>query len=110
MFQIVLLSLLPPGNHERADDDSPVISVGIVAWDHSELRRRVDATVSDKLWGAGYSADILLIHGEVIGLDSMSVVELLLGAAVRRDAGKSYSQVWYLSPHWTGTEKLYKIV
>jgi hypothetical protein len=112
-FQFLLLTKLEnPETATRLDDGSPIVRVGVMGFELSEVEKRLDKTISGKLRGPGYTADILLIYSEgpLFLFDVPKTVIRLKEIAEVRQAQQSYREIWFLAHYWTAEQKLYRVV
>jgi hypothetical protein len=113
LFQFVLLTKLEnPEAVSRLDDGSPIVHVGVIGYEDSEMDQRLERTITSKLRGPGYTADVLLIYSEgpLFLFDVAQTVTRLKELAEAKAAQESFKEVWFLAHYWTEGQKLYRVV
>lgn len=113
MFQFLLLTKLEnPQAESRLDDGSPTVQVGLTGYEASEMALRLEQTITSKLRGPGYTADILLIYSEgpLFLYDIPETNTRLKEIAEARHAQQSFGEIWFLAHYWTGDQKLNRVV
>jgi len=113
MFQFLLLTKLEnPETVSRLDDGSPIVQVGVIGYEDSEIEQRLEQTITGKIRGPGYTADILLIYSEgpLFLFDVPETVAQLKELAAAYNAQQSFGEIWFLAHYWTSDQKLYRIV
>jgi hypothetical protein len=111
-FQFLLLTKLEnPEAVSRLDDGFPIVRVGVIGFELTEIDRRLEDTFSKKLRGPGYTADILLIYsdGPLFLLDVPKTVTRLKELAESHNAQQSFKEIWFLAHYWTEDQKLYRV-
>jgi hypothetical protein len=95
----------------RLDDGSPIVQVGVIGYEASEMERRLEQSITSKLRGPGYRADILLIYsvGPLFLFDVPKTVVRLKEIAEERLAQQSFREIWFLAHYWTADQKLYRV-
>jgi len=112
-FQFLLLTKLEnPEAVSRLDDGSPIVRVGVIGFELSEIEGRLEKTLSSKLRGPGYTADILLIYSEgpLFLVDAPKTVTRLKQLAEAKVAQESFNEIWFLAHYWTERQKLYRVL
>lgn len=112
-FQFLLLTKLEnPEAMSRLDDGSPFVRVGVIGFELAEIDKRLEATLSNKLRGLGYTTDILLIYsdGPLFLLDAPKTAIRLKELAESHKAQESFKEIWFLAHYWTEDQKLYRVV
>jgi hypothetical protein len=111
-FQFLLLTKLTnPEAVSRLDDGFPIVRVGVIGFELTEIDKRLEDTLSKKLRGPGYTTDILLIYsdGPLFLLDVPKAVTRLKELAQAHSAMQSFREVWFLAHYWTADQKLYRV-
>jgi hypothetical protein len=111
-FQFLLVTKLEnPEAATRLDDGSPIVRVGVMGFELSEIEKRLDKTLFSKLRGPSYTADILLIYSEgpLFLFDVPKTVIRLKEIAELREAQQSFREIWFLAHYWTADQKLYRV-
>lgn len=85
--------------------------VGVIGYEASEMEQRLEQTISNKLRGPGYTADILLIYSEgpLFLFDVPKTIIRLKEIAEVCQAPQSFQEIWFLAHYWTGDQKLYRV-
>jgi hypothetical protein len=112
-FQFLLLTKLEnPEQASRLDDGSPILRVGVIGFELAEIEKGLEKTISSKLRGPGYTADLLLIYSEgpLFLIDVPKTIVRLKEIAEGRQAQQSFREIWFLAHYWTGDRKLYPVV
>jgi hypothetical protein len=111
-FQFLLLTKLTnPEAVSRLDDGFPIVRVGVIWFELTEIDKRLEDTLSKKLRGPGCTTDILLIYsdGPLFLLDVPKAVTRLKELAQAHRAMQSFREVWFLAHYWTADQKLYRV-
>jgi hypothetical protein len=111
-FQFLLVTKLEnPEAATRLDDGSPIVRVGVMGFELSEIEKRLDKTLFSKLRGPSYTADILLIYSEgpLFLFDVPKTVIRLKEITELREAQQSFREIWFLAHYWTADQKLYRV-
>jgi len=111
-FRFLLLTKLEnPEAVSRLDDGSPIVRVGVIGFELSEIEGRLEKAIASKLRGPGYTADVLLIYSEgpLFLFDVPKTVIRLKEIAEARQAQQSFREIWFLAHHWTADQKLYRV-
>lgn len=92
-----------------ATGDSPVVRVGVIAYEQSELELRLDQAITSKF---GRRADILLIYSEgpLFVFDLAKVSARLKESAETLRAHQFFAKIWFLAHYLTAAQKLFQIV
>jgi hypothetical protein len=112
-FQFLLLTKLEnPEAVSRLDDGSPIVRVGVIGFELSEIEGRLEKTIASKRRGPDYTADVLLIYSEgpLFLFDVPKTVIRLKEIAEVRQAQQSFREIWFLAHYWTADQKLYRVV
>jgi hypothetical protein len=113
MFEVLLLTRLEdPEAVGRLDDGSPIVPVGVIGCEASEMEQRLEETITRKLREPGYLADALLIYSEgpLFLYDVPKTNTNLTKAANAHNAQQSFGEIWLLPHYRTGDQKLYRVV
>ena len=111
-FQFLLLTKLAnPEAVSRLDDGFPIVRVGVIGFELTEIDKRLEDTLSKKLRGPGYATDVLLIYsdGPLFLFDVPKAVAHLKELAHAHSAMQSFREVWFLAHYWTADQKLYRV-
>jgi len=112
-FQFLhLTKLADPEAVSRLDDGSPIVRVGVIGFELTEIEGRLEKTISSKLRGPGHTTDVLLIYSEgpLFLIDVPKTVTRLKELAEAKAAQESFREIWFLAHYWTGDEKMYRLV
>jgi len=111
-FQFVLVDKLSnPQAVSCVDDGSPIVRVGVIGFELSEIDKRLEEAIVKKLRGPGYTADILLVYSEgpLFLFDVDKTGTRLKEIIAAQDVQKWFREIWFLAHYWTGDQKLYQV-
>ena len=111
-FQFLGLTKLEnPEAVSRLDDGSPIVRAGVIGFELVDIDKRLEATLSNKQRGPGYTTDVLLIYcdGPLFLLDVPKTVTRLKELTESHNAQQSFKEIWFLAHYWTGNQKLYRV-
>ena len=107
IFQSLVVSKVDDAS--RLADGSTVVRVGVIAYSQSELEKRIDQVIANKL---DRRADVLLIYSEgpLFLFDLADTIARLKQAAGTHQAQQRFGEIWFLAHYRTGGQKLFRIV
>ena len=111
-FQFLhLTKLADPEAVSRLDDGSPIVRVGVIGFELTEIEGRLEKTISSKLRGPSYTTDVLLIYSEgpLFLIDVPKTVARLKELTEAKAAQESFKEIWFLAHYWTGDQKMYRV-